>query len=738
MTKDVGRGSTSSDIVPGPDDGRRAESIGPWPFVTPGRAGILLIIALAILYMVTLDNGLRPGELEGGDLITHQYAQAQGRPSNAPGYPLYTMGGWLWFHLGRAILGSGHNPIPILSSYSTLWALLALWFLYRLNLEITDRGDGGNWPVAVLVTAFYGVTYFFWYYAVTTEQYTSAVAWTLAVIYLAFRWERKRLDRTLLAIALLVGVGLAHMVTVLFLVPPLLWFLLGADGHRGFPGWSLRAGQSTARPNQEPSAKQSQHWESIEGVSAHDAERDCFVAEDAPRNDATTTAASASVLRRPKLMALAVGLAILPLLSYAFVYYSGATHPEWQGAGPWPSTWQWFWNFLSTRQGRGELTWSLIPFLTPEFPALIWREMTWPGLLLGLFGVAALGRRRAIFLYATVAIYLVFSWVDRLGNWYQVIMPVYAILAVGIAGAADWVWKQGSRGAGEQGSGGAEEHVGARSPRPPHSASCMLPLLVVVVLAALVAYRGVTSYPLADSSNRPGDTGLAPGWAILADQPPEGVRTLGTTPEVLALDYLAEIWGVRPDMRAVTTSQAREILAAGLPMLVVTEAALPLVPEEVSPDVHYSALGSRLIEIRAAPGDSLPAAGPAWHEQPWQHDFGGLLRLAGGRTRRDVETGETVVLLAWQALARLPEDWSVSVRLTERDRELAQVDREDLVAGAYPTSRWSPGEVVGDAYTFALPAGVVPDGVTVIVYRPLPDGGFVNLDVAQLPLRLEE
>ena len=64
------------------------------------------MIFFAALYLFTLDDGLRPGELEGGDLITHQYAQVQGRPSNAPGYPLYTMGGWLWFHLGRLILGA--------------------------------------------------------------------------------------------------------------------------------------------------------------------------------------------------------------------------------------------------------------------------------------------------------------------------------------------------------------------------------------------------------------------------------------------------------------------------------------------------------------------------------------------------------------------------------------------------------------------------------------------------------
>jgi hypothetical protein len=697
MTEDQGRKPSSSQLAAALDGEPQVGAARPRPSVAPRLAGILLILAFAILYGFTLDNGLRPGELEGGDLITHQYAQVQGRPGNAPGYPLYTMGGWLWFHLGRAVLGPESNPIPILSSYSTLWALLALWLLYRLILEITGRGHGGNWPVAALVTAFYGATYFFWYYAVTTEQYTSAVAWTLAGIILAFRWERARRVRTLLLLALLVGIGLAHMVTVLFLVPPLLWFLLSTE----------------------------------------------------PR-----------LLRRPRLVAAAIGLMLLPLLSYAFVYFAGAAHPEWQGSGPWSSSWQWFWSFLSTRQGRGELTWALTPFLTAEFPALIGWEMTGPGLLLGLCGLATLGRRRAIFLYATLAIYLVFSWVDRLGNWYQVIMPAYAILALGIAGAVNWIWQLGSSRAEERrGRSGALS--AAKSPHgvpwqqqeapPGHSERVGRPtlaaanhqrrisrlsfVLLLGLLISLVIYRGVRSYPLADSSDRPDDTGLAPGWAILADQPPEGVRVLATAPEALALDYLAEIWGVRPDVRTVTSTRARHILAAGSPPLTATEAALPLVPEEVSPDAHYSALGGRLVEIKAGPFVSLPAGGPAWREQAWRYDFGGLLSLMGGRARRDAAGGEAVVLLAWQAPARISENWSVSVRLTEGDTEIAQVDRRHPVAGAYPTSRWQPGEVVGDAYSFILPAGAAPDGVTVIVYRALPDGSFTNLGVARLPLQ---
>ncbi len=158
-------------------------------------AGLVLILAASLLYLATLDNGLRPGELAGGDLITHHYAQVQGRPSNAPGYPLYTMGGWLWFHGLRSLLGDAANPTSILSAYSTLWALLALGLLYYLILDLT-----GNWIIAFLLGAFYAASYFFWYYAVSTEQYTSAVAQTLAIVLLALRWDaaQDRADRSTL------------------------------------------------------------------------------------------------------------------------------------------------------------------------------------------------------------------------------------------------------------------------------------------------------------------------------------------------------------------------------------------------------------------------------------------------------------------------------------------------------------------------------------------------------------
>ncbi len=627
----------------------------------------MLILAFALLYGFTLDDGLRPGELAGGDLITHQYAQAQGRFSNAPGYPLYTMGGWLWFHSGRLLLGPGANAISLLSSYSTLWALIALGLLYRLILELlTGPGAGEQqrtradrqamlsernaWLIAFLATSFYGVTYFFWYYAVTTEQYTSSVAWTLAFTWLALRWERVQEERYLLGMALLTGIGLAHQITVLAIVPPALALVL------------------SRRPE---------------------------------------------LLKDGRLVGRAIGLALLPLLSYSYVYVRGAQHPEWRGMGQWQSTWQWFWSFLSTEQGRNELTWSLTPFFTHEFPALIWGEMTWPGLILGLLGWLSLGRRRAGLFFGTLAIYLAFCWVDRLGNWYQVIMPVYALLAAGIAAAAAW---------------GVQLRLFGKATEVATAKEVLIRWTpVLIVLMALVVYRAAISYPRADASDRPDDTGLVPAWIILADDPPPGAAILTTYDEGLALNYITQIWGRRPDLSVITPAQAEEYFARE--GFVVTEAALPLVPREIGAEARYSALGRTLIAVYREPRKTAPAG-----LLPWLHDFAGTVRLIGGRLEKNALTGEHVVTLVWLAPAPPAEDWAVSVRLIGGNAELAQRDHVHPVFGAYPMRRWAAGEIVVDAYPLQLPTETTVDGLTVILYRRAEDGSFINLDVARFQL----
>lgn len=630
----------------------------------PSRwAGIVLVLAAAILYLATLDNGLRPGELAGGDLITHQYAQVQGRPSNAPGYPLYTMGGWLWFHGLRSLLGQDANPTAILSAYSTLWALLALGLLYVLILDLT-----GNWLIGLLLGAFFAVSYFFWYYAVSTEQYASAVAQTLAIVVLALRWEarQERADRAgdplpvgdgyLLALALLAGLALAHMVTVAVIVPPLLWFIL------------------SRRPG---------------------------------------------LLRQGRLVAASVGLALLPLLSYAFIYVRAAQHPEWRGEGQWPSTTAWFLDFISTAQGRGELTWSLHPLGTDNFPAMLWQDLTWIVLLGGVAGLMLLSRRRRLFLGATLLLYGALAFVDRQGNWYQVVMPAYPLLIACFAVAVQWLWRRI-----------------ADSGWPAGRRRALLAVLAGGLLALVVA-RFTLSWPDANQRNRQDDTALLPGQRILADAPERNAALFGVTEEANSLRYLTDIWSQRPDVQAVSREQAQALLPSSARPLYATRAAAPLIGSEISATAYLSSAGQALIRLADAPMTTLPAG--ARRLELAAGDGLTLLGIAAGQPA----AGQPWPLrLFWRADQPISQDWSISVRptrggqpLPRADGGIVQQDETHPVYGAYPTSRWRTGEVVADDYLLPLPAGAAPDGVQVVIYRRLADGGFENLAALDVPWR---
>lgn len=629
-------------------------------------AGLGVILLAATLYLITLDTGLRPDELSGGDLITHQYAQAQARPSNAPGYPLYTMGGWLWFRLTRPLLGWALNPVQRLSSYSTLWALLSLLVLYDLTLRATR----GNWAIAALSTALYATTYFFWFYSVTTEQYTSAVFQTLLIIWLAFKWEDAETssqpnDRYLLLLAFVIGTCLANLVTTLFIVPPLLWFVL------------------SRRPD---------------------------------------------LLRRPKLILASVLLMFLPVISYTFVYARGAAHPEWRGEGQWPSTWAWFVDFVTTQQGRDELAPGLtvVNFVTDEFPSLIWGELTWVVLIGGLIGLWWLGKRRALFLYTTLAIYLIFCWVDRFGNWFQVIIPAYPLVILGFGTGLGVLWS-----------------------RDRHSEAWRLAIrsLILAGLIGLVAYRLALSLPRADQSQRAEDTGLSPGWTVLADEPPDGSIIVGDHREWLALEYLTAIWKAEPLIDPRPLCQPFFSYLAGntqtsddRPAVYITRRAAEADPNCLA-DQHRYAFGANLIRVQPVPNTQLPDS-----VRPAAVTFGRELTLLGFEVhpsrKADPLTQDRAnwhVSLYWQAKAPIGFDYTVSVRPLADEVLIFAENQEPLIQdhqpvwNTYPTSRWSPGEIVRDDYVLHLPEEMVPDAVQIVVYRSIASG-FENLGEVQLDL----
>ena len=620
-------------------------------------AGAILLLLTLSLYLWTLDDGLEMRELKGGDLITHQYAQVQGRFSNAPGYPLYTMGGWVWFHGWRTVLGNASNPVRILSSYSTLWAILSLLLLYTLALRLTKE-----WKISFLVTAFYAVTYFFWYYAVTTEEYSSAVAQTLLFVWLLWKWDEKidegdekSADRYVYWIALLTGVGLAHIVTVLFIVPGIVWYML------------------TRKPE---------------------------------------------YLKRYGFLAKVVGIFLLPLLSYTYVYVRGAQHPEWRGVGHWNSTWQWFWSFVSTQQGRAEMArgYRIFPIFTREFPAITWNELTPVVLLGGLIGLLMMRKRDAVCCYATLVIYFFFCYIDRFGNWFQVIMPAYPliVLGFGVLAAKAYRWEPGRKWAG------------------------ILPKVgVILLLAALVGYRGLKSYPRADCSNRPADNAFDKGWLILSDDPAPKAAIAGTEDEFLSLEYVTQIWGWRKDVRPVSPDEMKRLWKKddGTPLYVTSDAAGYI--GEVIPGAKFDGAGIILVALEHSRRHSLPDGA-----MPARRYLGDGMALAGWQIRSPARLPEHARLpkpakvrrisLYLKSKSKPKRNWSLSFRAVEKGKELCQCDHQNPALGTVPTSSIHEGELVRDDFPI-LASGA--DSWRLILYRPLGKGKYENLSILSYPIR---
>jgi hypothetical protein len=90
--------------------------------------------------------------------------------------------------------------------------------------------------------------------------------------------------------------------------------------------------------------------------------------------------------------------------------------------------------------------------------------------------------------------------------------------------------------------------------------------------------------------------------------------------------------------------------------------------------------------------------------------------------------GELELTLQWQALAQIPDNYTVFVQLLDAQGVLrAQIDAWPL-QGTYPTSQWGVGEQVTDPYRLPLPADL-PAGVYQLQV------GFYRLaDLQRLPV----
>ncbi len=435
-----------------------------------------------------------------------------------------------------------------------------------------------------------------------------------------------------------------------------------------------------------------------------------------------------AILRRPAEIGRLALLAAAPLLLYAFVYFRGINHPPYshEKITDWPS----FWFLVGSGDSTG-LFFSIDSQYLPAKLHFIWQDvlaqLSWPGVLLALLGAAWLARRQtAHFLAQTalVILLLLFTLDFEVVNLTEAptfyLMPAYFILAVWLGCGVNAI---------------LDLRLNNRSFNlsfvARHSS-----LVVTVGLLLLLGYslawpnwisqREAAAAPLDDWRQLlRGQQAQRFVESSLPNVLPNSI-IWGDWEQYTPLKYYQLINGQRPDVTVRNPldrwpEKVAAARAAGRPIYFTRKTADLI-------GTPYLSMVGPLIYLGTEPQTAAPP-----NITPTAINFENQLELLGYRAQiwpRSSSGGAILqVTLYWRAPQKITADYALSLRLLNAaGQEIYKRDAQHPVLSSYPTSRWSPGEVVGDFYELPLAAG--PVTLQILPYRSDGPGQWHNLTPA--------
>lgn len=106
----------------------------------------------------------------------------------------------------------------------------------------------------------------------------------------------------------------------------------------------------------------------------------------------------------------------------------------------------------------------------------------------------------------------------------------------------------------------------------------------------------------------------------------------------------------------------------------------------------------------------------------------------------DLGDQQLQIVIYWESLKPVSDDYSVAVHLVAQDPPLSeqdlldQADNKHPVEGLYPTTRWQVGELIRDDYLINIPEGSHPAAIRIGMYQSDPEAGFINSNGLTLPV----
>jgi hypothetical protein len=608
------------------------------------------------------------------------------------GYPLYVLLGWLWSHLLPA--GNVAWRMNLLSAVFAAATVVVLYRLATLMLAqaLPDAPAAARLVSAACVAATFALSQTFWSLALIAEVYTLHVLLLALMLWLAMQTgcvpDSRRTEQTreevggspptpprafpafrgapmqagqkkdgpyTLLLALVFGLGLAHHVTTVLLLPALLLYLWLEGALRFTPGWLAR---------------------------------------------------HALVALAPLLLYLYLPLAA-PYTPYATINLSEAQPPlvlyENTPAG--------FVAHVTATVFRGDLKPAAVGLGRFEMAGqLLIGQVGWVGVGLAVIGLLVLlrGRKWALLALTGLAFgaIVAFNLIYFIGDVFVLFTPAWLLvclwLGVGILALTSNLARsfvRGKMGAPE------EAAVGYMKTRLETNMHRLVTTGLALFFFALPVWLLISNGGVVDQSRT---VQAAQRWqSILREPLPDRAVLLSNDRnEMMPMWYFQFVEQQRPDL-------------VGLFPLIVPEPAYSNVGRVLDqalasqrPVFLVKAMDGLELKADIVPAGSLFAATPLPADPGIRpvdvtlgNGDGGQVTLTGiALTPATVNAGERLtVTLWWQAVTPLAADYTSYIHLVTADgQRLAQSDHQP--GGVYyPSSLWLPGEPLRDRHVLSLP-----------------------------------
>ena len=444
------------------------------------------------------------------------------------------------------------------------------------------------------------------------------------------------------------------------------------------------------------------------------------------------------LIRHPKRLAKLILLTLSPLLLYLFIYLRGINNPPYTHEKI--TDLASFWFLVGSGDSAG-LFFSVDAAYIPARLAFIWQDilhqLSWPGVFLAALGAIILLRRgpASFFMQALLVMLLLLFTLDfevvnlnEAPTWY--LMPAYFIFAVwlglGVNGILDfgfWILDFGFKG------------FKSYMPHFMGAVQLLIAVVVILVLGYLLGWPNwQTQYaaavaPLDDW--RQLLRGAQARRFVESSLPYVEPNSIiwGDWEQYTPFKYYQLVNGLRPEVTVRNPldrwpEKVATAHAAGQPVYFTRK------PADLIGTPYLSMVGP-LIQLRTEPNFESPA-----DIIQVKANFEDELELIGYQVETILqqtpggEQGGSILqlMLYWRAPKKVEWDYALSLRLIDAaGREVYQKDASHPVLSSYPTTLWTPGEVVGDYYELPLPPEVSPLTLHLLPYRTEGPGVWHNL-----------